>query len=612
MLAAQDGVRAAPSPQPASAVEGATHQEIKRPPTTAESQAAWRKVMLQKPRPKPEGCFTAEHPVTEWREVPCTKAPEQPYPPVQQPPAGHPPAPWPPPNVVGNGTDFSPQVTGSLSLATGSFDDASTVTSETGRNGAANAYTLQLNANFFTSTSCNGSPNPGACQGWQQFIYDNSGSVFMQYWLVGFGTPCPAGWMTNPAGCFKNSTATSVPVQPLTNFANLTLSGSAANGASDSVTLSTGTNMYSASANDNVVNLSAGWQIAEFNVVGNCCSSQADFNAGSHLIVRTSVNNGTMNAPTSTTQGFTGETNSFTLVPPSCPYGGASPALVFDESTNAGATSRCANGTSIGDTHLTNVNGVLYDFQASGDYLLAQTDSDFVVETRQVSGAPTWPDASVNKAVAMKMGPTRLAVCLDPGRLVVDGKPRSLEPGGSLSLPGVIVVRSGNSYVFTRPDGENVRADLNNGWIDVSVGLGRARVALVHGLLGNVNGNTEPFELATRQGVVLSEPVSFAALYQRYGESWRVRREEGLVSELCGGHVEYRNPERPFYAGNLKPEEYKRGREVCMATGVKEGALLDACTLDVIVLGDKAAAAAHAHAAAPRAVVRVGSHERPR
>jgi hypothetical protein len=38
-----------------------------------------------------------------------------------------------------------------------------------------------------------------------------------------------------------------------------------------------------------------------------------------------------------------------------------------------------------------------------------------------MSGAPTWPNASVDKAVAMKMGNTRAGVCLDPTGLIVDG-----------------------------------------------------------------------------------------------------------------------------------------------------------------------------------------------
>jgi hypothetical protein len=52
------------------------------------------------------------------------------------------------------------------------------------------------------------------------------------------------------------------------------------------------------------------------------------------------VTDGTTNAP-SCSGGFTGETNSLTLAGPCCPMGGA-PAIVFTESTDAGATSICA------------------------------------------------------------------------------------------------------------------------------------------------------------------------------------------------------------------------------------------------------------------------------
>ena len=67
-----------------------------------------------------------------------------------------------------------------------------------------------------------------------------------------------------------------------------------------------------------------------------------------------------MNAPTCALEGYTSETNSLNLVPPCCPYGGASPAVVFWLSSNPGATSSCVGGTSIGDTHLTNFNGLFY------------------------------------------------------------------------------------------------------------------------------------------------------------------------------------------------------------------------------------------------------------
>jgi hypothetical protein len=291
----------------------------------------------------------------------------------------------------------------------------------------------------------------------------------------------------------------------------------------------------------------------------------------------------------------------------------AEPAIVFDQSTRVGATAYCANGTAVGDTHLTNFNGLLFDFQASGDFLLAEIDPDFVVQTRQKSGAPTWPNASVNKAVGMKMGKSRLAICLEPNRFVVDGKPNNLGNGKSLSLPDVTVTRNGNVYVFTRPDAANVRAELNNGWIDVSVSLGGpAPVVNVRGLLGNANGNTGPDDLAARDGTVLDQqPVSFTDLYHTFGDSWRVPSEESLLSQLCGDtKIERAIPKKSFYANDLNPKVYERAHKICTAAGVKEEALLDACTLDTAVLGDKTAAKAFVRANPPRAVARLGSRSK--
>jgi hypothetical protein len=116
----------------------------------------------------------------------------------------------------------------------------------------------------------------------------------------------------------------------------------------------------------------------------------------------------------------------------------------------AGASSNCAAGIGVGDTHLRTFGGLFYDFQASGDFVLAQLDPDFVVQTRQVSGAPTWQDASVNNAIATRMGKTQVAVCLAPARLNVGGENIELCDGKSLStLEGVDIWRRGNVYTIT-------------------------------------------------------------------------------------------------------------------------------------------------------------------
>jgi hypothetical protein len=274
----------------------------------------------------------------------------------------------------------------------------------------------------------------------------------------------------------------------------------------------------------------------------------------------------------------------------------------------------CANGTSIGDTHLTNFNNVYYDFQASGDFLLAQTDPNFVVQTRQESGAPIWPNASVNKAVAMNLGvtregttvTTRAAVCLDPARLIVDGAPRALADGQSMTLPGGIhIARGGNTYLFTRPDGNSVSAEVNGSWINVSVSLGHVVQAKVRGLLGNANGDMSADDLATRQGFVLKQPLGFDQLYHLYADSWHVTPRESLVTQQCGGRdVMDGFPRAPFYAQNLNPEDCRRGRTRCTEAGVRDATLLDACTIDAVVLGE-AAVRAYVRIQPPRTELRV-------
>src|SRR5215831_13925609 len=104
----------------------------------------------------------------------------------------------------------------------------------------------------------------------------------------------------------------------------------------------------------------------------------------------------------------------------------------------------------------------MYDFQAGGDFVLLSA-SDFVVQTRQESGAPSWPNTSVNKAVATQMGKTRVAIYIEPTRLVIDGQSHDVGDGKTLLLPsGVQVSRQGNRYAITSRNGDSVRTVLNS------------------------------------------------------------------------------------------------------------------------------------------------------
>jgi len=609
--ASQTPPKASPH-KPAASAPGATEEQVS--PEEKRVRKDWNDTMQRKAAPK-KGCFTADYPSTDWKEVPCVKAPNLPAPPRH----------GPRPAVVGNGDDVAAGApSGHISQASGHFENVTNVTSESGPIGntgpsIANAYTLQINTDFFTgSSACAGSPNPN-CKGWEQWVYWNTGSgngsASMQYWLVSYNANCPSGqgWNQVPVlgtSCFKNSAnAVSVPSQPITNMGNWTLTGNATS-SGDSITMSTGTHNYTTSG-DNVVAASSAWNIAEFNIFGaggdtSGGGGTATFNAGASAQTRTQILYGGTAAPNCIAQGFTAEKNNMSFGPTAPAATGAGPAVIFQQSIAGGATSDCAAASTIGDTHLRTFQGLFYDFQASGDFTLAEVDRSFSVQTRQVSGAPTWPNATVNKAVAARFGTTEVAVCLaSPGRdgpgIHVNGKLTLVPDGQTLELPGEVgISRQGNVYQLTSEGGDSVRATVNSTWIDVAVGLGRWPSS-VHGLIANPNGNIN--QIATRDGVVLTSPFNFDELYHRFADSWRVSGDGSMLS-VCNGEkgVEAGIPERPFYATDLEPGLRDKAQGVCTAAGVKPGPLLDACTLDVAVIGQDAAANVYVGAIPPAAV----------
>jgi hypothetical protein len=135
--------------------------------------------------------------------------------------------------------------------------------------------------------------------------------------------------------------------------------------------------------------------------------------------------------------------------------------------------------------------------------------------------------------------------------------------------------------------------------MNVTVGFGHWPET-VHGILTNVKGHIN--QVAARTGMTLTAPFALADLYHPYADSWRVPTEASLLS-VCGERaIETGVPSKPFYANDLDPEISRRTRAVCVAAGVRGKALLDACTLDVAVIGDDSAAKVFVGQRAPAAV----------
>lgn len=263
------------------------------------------------------------------------------------------------------------------------------------------------------------------------------------------------------------------------------------------------------------------------------------------------------------------------------------------------------NGTVIGDPHYITWDGVVFDFQAVGEFTLVQT-RQMLIQMR----TKAWNDvASVATSVAMLVRGDRVQIdAVEGGALRVNGVEPALvcsaemvEPGVHLqSVPsdceailaltggGRIRRRGGSFTIFWPDEGDRVnvtvRRGARGGWLSIQA---RTVPEMAAGLLGNGDGDRRN-EFTSRDGVVLVAPLTFDELYQQYGESWRLEQAESLFTYASGESTETFTdrsfPSRSVRASDLPGEVVDRAGAVCRLAGA--GApLLDACTLDVGLTG---------------------------
>ena len=596
------------------------------------STPAWQEAIAALPVPG-QGCFTASFPAVEWQSTACSsvhpKVPQQFVGPGRdQVGAGA--VPQQVAGCAGNSCDFAAQTTAPMTGAEGSFPSVTCAASpcESGLFGNAgtalnNVYSLQLNTNFNlpATSSCSTALVPSACTGWQQFVYDSDlKEIQVEPALVGYDKTCTGTFNSSDGAgnCYdENENTASVPQltpqQLMSDSVKFVGQVGLVNGTeTDTVKMIVSGTSSAATAADNLVDLAGNWKDAQFGLYGDRGGGEANFIAGTDLKVNLVTHSGTTMAPQCVPFNSTGESNNLFLQPAPTLTTGPSPAMESDQnSSQSTSPAACATANGIGDTHLDTFNKLLYDFQAQGDYELVGTGappprtgiagkpsifkpatSGFTVQERQVSGAPSWPNAAVNRAVAARVGTSNVAVCTAPTRLEINGGTVNLANGSEQFLPdGASVSLNGNVYLIEDGNGNSVQATVQPGatpHVDVTVGLGQWPEP-VQGLLANAGNSNNAIE--SRTGAVFTAPFAFNAIYGVYGNSWLVPATQDLLSGCNGkaGPVEHTNPREPFYAKNLPEKIATLARAVCAKAGVEAAPVLNACMVDVAVLGVRGA-----------------------
>lgn len=307
------------------------------------------------------------------------------------------------------------------------------------------------------------------------------------------------------------------------------------------------------------------------------------------------------------------------------------------------------SGGSTGDPHMRSLDGLAFEFQACGDFVLLRTSSAALeVQVRQ----ERWIDSnySVNTEVAMKVGghtvqlaplgkECDLGGAAADGCVRVDGRPVTFEceladqaPGclRSFLLPGVGRVEqrvrgiSGDrktkaltavcnpalggaclpleapcnkSYTLQLFTGEQVKTCVGPGYLNVGVEVPGAERGRTSGLLGNADGDPSN-DLQVGEAENLPLVVSFEDFNRRFGDRWRLAPGQSLF-ETPSLMVQCTPSQSRL--SDLPAATRDHALATCQALGIDPGTL-DECAMDVAVMGDSAAAS-FIGIGAPRAVV---------
>jgi hypothetical protein len=198
-------------------------------------------------------------------------------------------------------------------------------------------------------------------------------------------------------------------------------------------------------------------------------------------------------------------------------------------------------GTARGDVHMVTFDGLHYDFQAIGDFVL--TRSTMPGDTFEIDIAtaaePAWGAVSVTTAAAARVGSDIVTFAAGPDSVVsVNGMPATAMSGSHSVRQlagGQLEELSPTTFKITWTTGETLTVTNNGAYLDTVVSLPVSMgPGSVQGLLGANSGQANDFQLL--DGGTIGQPLSDSELLGIFADAWRLAPAVALADGLHLAH----------------------------------------------------------------------------